>query len=66
MLSENKTVDQITVEPNTKTVFLRETIVIARDGEELSRSYHRTTLTSGADVSAWPEHVQRICVAAWA
>lgn len=66
MLTETKTVNQIAVEPDSKTVFVREIIVVSRDGVEIARNYHRTTLTSGSDVSAWPEHVQRICAAAWA
>jgi hypothetical protein len=64
MLTESKIIDQITVGENN-VVHIRESNVISRDGVEIARSYHRTTIVKGQDVSAWPQNVQDICAAAW-
>ncbi len=65
MLKESQQVDQVMVDQN-KIVHIRESIIALRDDVEIARTYHRTTLTQGQDVSAWPENVQAICQAAWA
>lgn len=64
MLTENKLIDQITVDQEG-VVHIRESTIILRDGVEISKSYHRTTLVKGQDVSSWPQKVQDICAAAW-
>lgn len=64
MLAENKLIDQIAVD-ETGVVHIRESTIILRDGVEISKSYHRTTLVKGQDVSSWPQKVQDICAAAW-
>jgi hypothetical protein len=64
MLTESKIIDQITVNEEN-IVFIRESNIVLRDGVEISRTYHRTSLTSGQDVSVWPQKVQDICAAAW-
>ena len=64
MLTETKAVDQISLD-SENTVFIREANIVLRDGVEISRTYHRTSLTPGQDVSAWPQKVQDICTAAW-
>jgi hypothetical protein len=63
-LTKNIVVDQITVTENG-IVLYREAIRILEDGKELSKTYHRTSLTPGQDVSDQPEKVQAICEAAW-
>ena len=64
MLTETKQVDQVMIDQN-KIVHIRESIIVFRDGVEIARTYHRTTLAPGSDTSAWPENVQAICQAAW-
>lgn len=63
-LSKETTIDQITVEASG-VVLVREAITIVEDGEQLSKSYHRTSFAPGSDVSAQPANVQAICSAAW-
>ena len=63
-LTETKTLDQILVN-NENIVFIRESNIVLRDGVEISRTYHRTSLTPDQDVSNWPQQVQDICAAAW-
>ena len=57
-------VDQITVTENG-VVLYREATRILEDGVELSKTYHRSSLTPGQDISAVPANVQAICNAAW-
>lgn len=64
MLTESKSIDQITVGAED-VVHIRESNVINKDGIEIARTYHRTTIVKGQDVSAWPQKVQDICAAAW-
>lgn len=64
MLTESKIIDQITVGAED-VVHIRESNVINKDGIEIARTYYRTTIVKGQDVSAWPQKVQDICVAAW-
>jgi archaellum component FlaF (FlaF/FlaG flagellin family) len=57
-------IDQITVTENGIVLF-REATRILEDGVELSKTYHRSSLTPGQDISAVPANVQAICNAAW-
>jgi predicted ThiF/HesA family dinucleotide-utilizing enzyme len=63
-LSKLTVVDQITVTENG-VVLLREATRIFENGVELSKTYHRSSLMPGQDVSAAPVNVQAICSAAW-
>ena len=63
-LTKEVAVDQITVTENG-IILVRETTTIKEDGEEISKKYHRTSLTPGQDVSSQPANVQAICAAAW-
>ena len=49
-LSKTTTVDQITVTENG-TVLYREVTRIMEDGNELSKTYHRTSLTPAQDLT---------------
>jgi archaellum component FlaF (FlaF/FlaG flagellin family) len=57
-------VDQITVVENGVVLF-REATRVLEDGVELSKTYHRTSLVPGQDISAVPANVQAICNVAW-
>jgi hypothetical protein len=57
-------VDQITVTENG-TVLYREATRIMEDGNQLSQTYHRTSLTPGQDLAGQPANVAAICNVAW-
>jgi hypothetical protein len=63
-LTKTKTVDQITVSENG-TVLYREATRIMEDGNELSKTYHRSSLTPGQDLTGIPTNVMAICNVAW-
>jgi DNA-binding transcriptional LysR family regulator len=65
-MSLNKTtnVDQITVTENG-IVLYREATRIMEDGNELSKTYHRSSLTPGQDLTGVPDNVVAICNVAW-
>ena len=63
-LSKSIVIDEITVTENGIVLF-REATRIFEDGVELSKTYHRSSLTPGQDISSVPANVQAICNAAW-
>lgn len=64
MLEKHTVVDQITVTENG-IVLYREVTKILEDGVEISKKYHRTSLTPGQDLTGQPDNVVAICNAAW-
>ena len=62
--TETKTVDQITVTENG-IVLYREATRILKDGDEIAKTYHRTSLTPAQDLTGQPANVVAICNAAW-
>ena len=62
--TETKTIDQITVTENG-IVLYREATRILKDGNEIAKTYHRTSLTPGQDLTGQPANVTAICNAAW-
>ena len=63
-LTKEVAVDQITVTENG-IVLYREATTIKEDGEEISKKFHRTSLTPGQDLTGQPEQVVAICNVAW-
>ena len=63
-ITKQTVIDQITVIEDG-TVLYRETTKILEDGVELTKTYHRTSLTPGQDLTGQPANVQAICTAAW-
>ena len=63
-LTKEVAVDQITVTENG-IVLVREITTITEDGVELSKKYHRTSLTPGQDLTGQPTNVVAICNVAW-
>jgi hypothetical protein len=61
-LTEETIADKIEVVENG-TVQVRTANIIKRDGEEISRSFHRHTISPGEDYSAEDQKVQDICAA---
>ena len=64
MLTKQVKIDQITVTENGIILF-REATRILEDGVELSKTYHRSSLTPGQDLTGIPANVVAICNAAW-
>ena len=63
-LTKTTTVDQITVTENG-TVLYREATRIMEDGNQISQTFHRTSLTPGQDLTGQPSNVVAIANAAW-
>jgi len=74
-LTESIEYDKIEVVGIYKAVQVRKATIIKKDGEELTRSFHRYVLQCGTldasdnlvdtDLSAEPAEVSAICNAAW-
>ena len=63
-ITKTTAVDQITVTENG-IVLYREATRIMEDGKELSKTYHRTSLTPAQDLTGVPVNVVAICNVAW-
>lgn len=63
-LTKTTNVDQITITENG-IIQYREATRIMENGTEISKSYHRTSLTPGQDLTGQPAKVVAICNAAW-
>lgn len=63
-LTKTTTVDQITVTENG-TILYREATRIMEDGNQLSQTYHRSSLYPAQDLTGVPANVVAICNAAW-
>ena len=63
-ITKTTNVDQITVTENG-IVLYREATRITEDGNELSKTYHRTSLTPAQDLTGIPANVVAICNVAW-
>ena len=63
-ISKQTVVDQITVTENG-TILYREATRIMEDGVELTKTYHRNSLTPAQDLTGVPEKVVAICNTAW-
>jgi hypothetical protein len=64
MITKETVVDQVTVVENG-TVLYREATRIMEDGNLLTQTYHRSSLTPGQDLSGQPSKVVSIAQAAW-
>ena len=62
--TETKVIDQITVTENG-IVLYREATRILKDGDEIAKTYHRSSLTPGQDLTGQPANVVAICNATW-
>jgi DNA-binding transcriptional LysR family regulator len=63
-LTKVKVIDQITVTEGGAVLY-REATRILEDGVELSKTYHRTSLVPGQDLSGVPDNVVAICHVVW-
>ena len=63
-LTKITNIDQITISEDG-TIFYREATRIMEDGNELSKTYHRSSLSPGQDLTGIPANVASICNVAW-
>ena len=63
-LTKTTIIDQITVTENG-IVLYREVTRIMEDGNQISQTYHRSSLTPAQDLTGVPANVVAICNAAW-
>ena len=63
-LTKTKVIDQITVTENG-IVFYREATRIMEDGNQISQTYHRTSLSPGQSLAGHPDNVVAICNTVW-
>lgn len=63
-LTERTEIDQIEIVGDCN-IQIRQATIIERDGEFVSRTFHRWVLTPDADISNQEQKVQAICNAAW-
>ena len=63
-LTKQAVIDQITVTENG-IVLYREATRIMEDGNEISKTYHRTSLIPGQDLTDQPANVAAICNLTW-
>jgi hypothetical protein len=64
MITKETVVDQITVTENG-IVLYREATRIMEDGNEISKTYHRSSLAPASDLTGVPASVVAICNVAW-
>ena len=64
LLTKTTNIDQITVTENG-VVLYREATRIMEDGNELSKTFHRSSLAPNADLTGVPANVVAICSVAW-
>jgi hypothetical protein len=63
-IEKQTVVDQITVTENG-IILYREATRIIEDGKELTKTYHRTSLTPGQDLTGQPAQVTAIANTVW-
>jgi hypothetical protein len=63
-LTKQTVVDQITVTEGG-TILYREATRIMEDGNQLSQTYHRSSLTPGQTLTGIPANVVAICNTVW-
>jgi hypothetical protein len=63
-LTKQAVIDQITVTENG-TVLYREATSFLEDGVAITKTYHRSSLTPGQDLTGVPANVVAHCNTAW-
>jgi uncharacterized protein (UPF0210 family) len=63
-LTKQVVIDKIEVVENG-TIQVRQVTRIIEDGTEISKQYHRTSLTPGQDLTDQPANVVAVCNAVW-
>ena len=63
-LTKETIIDQITIAENG-IILYREATRIMEDGNQISQTYHRSSLTPAQDLTGVPANVVAICNTAW-
>jgi hypothetical protein len=63
-LSKTTVIDQITVTENGSVLY-RQATRIMEDGNQISQTYHRSSLTPAQDLTGVPANVVAICNTVW-
>ena len=63
-LTESTKIDQIEIVADWN-IQVRQATIIERDGEFVSRTFHRWVLTPDSDISGQEQKVKDICNVAW-
>jgi len=63
-LTKTTSIDQITVTEDG-TILYREATRIIENGNEISKTYHRSSLAPNANLTGVPANVVAICNVAW-
>lgn len=63
-LTKTTSIDQITVTENG-IILYREATRIMEDGNQISQTYHRSSLTPAQDLTGVPSNVVAICNTVW-
>ena len=63
-LTKQTVIDQIVVQENG-IILYREATRIMEDGNEISKTYHRNSLTPAQDLTGVPANVVAICNTVW-
>ncbi len=63
-LTKQMVIDQVTVQENG-VVLYREATRIMEDGNQISQTYHRSSLTPAQDLTGVPANVVAICNTVW-
>ena len=63
-LTKQIVIDQITVQENG-IILYREATRIMEDGNQISQTYHRSSLTPAQDLTGVPANVVAICNTVW-
>ena len=63
-ITKETAIDQITITENG-IILYREATRIMEDGTELTKTYHRNSLTPAQDLTGVPEKVVAICNTVW-
>lgn len=63
-ITKSTAVDQVTVTENG-IVLYREATRVIEDGNEIAKTFHRTSLTPGQNLEGQPAQVVAIAQAAW-
>jgi hypothetical protein len=64
MIEKQVSIDQITIQENG-IILYREATRIIEDGRELTKTYHRSSLTPGQDLTGQPTNVVAIANTVW-
>jgi len=63
-LTKQTVIDQITVQENGSILY-REATRIMEDGNQISQTYHRSSLAPAQDLTGVPANVVAICNTVW-